>query len=460
VARPDSKPFPQPGGVRNFFLAVVALLLTATVPASAAQSVPSLSHRVWVAGDTPQVATLEALKRLGVDGFVVPIGSAVVSRGATTLTQEPFADLSRLSVLPVSIAVWVSGRGDERGDAASFWSQLAPTLRQLPGTEPIVLVTRRFWSGLPTFAAAVARQADRRVEVVVPAVELAKVLPRHGWPAIEVTAVALGQPDALGFPAALLDDELAAIDDIDHLGIGYRVAVVALSRLEPEPPSRRVDLRPLLSEEAAHFRVTDAGDVFALRKPLAWGGETLPAGSTVTLRLVDAARYARDLGLLLRPVRDGLRGWDTVTLPPPAPTAGMSREAFLDFLRGSVPYAQPQVSLHWLNRTRVEVSISNTTPYETGIGVGSNFVQLRFSGTEVLDVQLGEFLGTRYGATSASGWHAVPSPRGADTLRLYYLFLPPHEMVGGAVVSFVSQPRDVTASWSELTGASNAVTGQ
>jgi hypothetical protein len=232
-----------------------------------------------------------------------------------------------------------------------------------------------------------------------------------------------------------------------------------LPYVKPAPGSDPVDIRPLANPQTASFELGES-DRFTLRRWLAWGDRRLPPGSTVELRLVNTGRYARDLGLILRPVHTGLVGWDTVALPPLGSMVGMTREALLDFLHGSQPFPPPKVEVQWLGPTRVGLSIHNDTPHQSGMGTVGNWVELRFAGTDVLDVQLGGFSGMEWGASNGGRFKAVHAPRDANALRFHYLFLPPHDFVGGAVVSFVSRPRELRTRWGVLPGDGRALTGR
>ena len=162
----------------------------------------------------------------------------------------------------------------------------------------------------------------------------------------------------------------------------------------------------LSSGEAAAFNPGERGSVFRLRKPLDWGGVSLAVGQSVTVEMVDTATYHRDLGMLLRPVRPLLEGWDTVGLPNAEPTFGMSRGAFFEYLRGESPYPRPHVEAEWPGPTAMRVALTNPTAQASALATTGNWVELRFAGTEVRDVQLGDFGGMEYGRVGADdSWH-------------------------------------------------------
>jgi len=195
-----------------------------------------------------------------------------------------------------------------------------------------------------------------------------------------------------------------------------------------------------------------------LRRAVDWGGVAVEANQSITVELVDTARYHRDLGLLLRPVRPLLVGWDTVGLPPPEPTLGMSREAFLAYLRGGEPFPSPQVVVAWPEAGVMRVTVANPTPQASALATTGNWVELRFEGTEVRDVQLGDFAGMEYGRMVGGVWHRTVA-RDASALRLFLTFVPPQARVTGCVVTFLSHPRSVVSRWSVRLGDGSDVSG-
>ena len=193
-------------------------------------------------------------------------------------------------------------------------------------------------------------------------------------------------------------------------------------------------------------------------KPVSWGGVPVEANQTITVELVDAARYNRDLGLLLRPVRRGLEGWDTVGLPVPEPALGMSREAFLDYLQGGDPYPKPEIAIEWSGPTVMSVSLANPTPHASALARTGNWAELSFEGTEVQDVQLGDFSGMEYGRPEKGVWRPTVA-RDATALRFYLTFLAPRAKVTGCLVTFLARPRSVTARWGLRLGDGGEVNG-
>jgi len=436
----------------------LSAVVVAVAVATGAWAADGLDHRVWLAEGAVDAAATVDLTAAGVDGFVVPVGSARIETGSTTFTSRGQARPVPAPGASIAAAVWVAGEGEARGDAASFWGQVAPSARGLGDVGALVLVAPVPWEGLPSFAGAVARASGLRVELMISAVELAAAAPRGGWPDVRALAVAFGHPANFSFPDSPIDDDLDALEKLDRLGVDYRVALVIVPWSEPVPGPGRLNLRPLTSGDVVGFNPGGV-DVFTLRKALDWGGTTLAAGASLKIRATTAARYARDLGLLLRPVHDGLLGWDTVALPPPEPAAGMSREAFLDFLRGGTPFPRPQVTTRWLSGTRLEIAVANPGPHRTAFGLTSNFVEVAFRGAALRDLQLGDFSTIRYGVAGDGRWRSVDAPRSADAVRLGFLALPARELLGGAVVTFMEPPRAVRVRWGLLPGDGTQVTG-
>ena len=146
-------------------------------------------------------------------------------------------------------------------------------------------------------------------------------------------------------------------------------------------------------------------------------------------------------------------------MPRPGPAIGMSREAMIDFLRGGPTFPSPQITTRWLSPIRLEVAVANPGPHQTGLGLGRNFVEVAYQSAELRDLQLGDFASVEYGVPSAAGWRQVTAPRSADALRLGFLFLPPNELLGGAVVTFMAPPRGLRVRWGVLPGDGSQETG-
>ncbi len=444
--------------MRRWRLALpVALLLAA---AAGGQPVRSLTHRIWLLAGVPDDATLGALRAAGVNALVLPVGRVEVSGASSRLTLTPLPDLGPLSGWPVTALVWVQGSGQSSGDAGAFVDQLTPVVREVHGGAGLVLASPRFFPGFVPFAGRVAARLGQRVEVALPAADLAQHVPPGGWPRLGVVAVAFGNPAALGFPPSTLQDDLTALDALDSSRVSYRAAIVVEPRSEPAPGAAGVSLALVAGAETATYTPGERGDDFKLHRPVDWGGVPVAAGQTITVEVVDTARYHRDLGLLLRPVRPRLDGWDTAGLPRPEPALGMSREALLDYLRGGSPYPRPQVEVEWAGPTAVRVALANPTAQTGAIATTGNWVELRFSGTEVRDVQLGDFAGMEFGRIAGDGvWHRTVA-RDASALRLYLALLPPRARVGGALVTFLTRPREVRSRWRVRLGDGGDATGQ
>ena len=443
--------------VRMRLAAAFALLLAVT--GGAGEGPRRLSHRVWLLGGVPDEGALTNLRAAGVTGVVLPVGRVELGEGSCRFTLAQPADLSALAGWPVTTLVWVEGSGKASGDPESFTTQFTPVQRGVTKSEGLLLVSRRFFPGLSGFATGVAARLHRPVEVALPAQDLTQHLPKGGWPRVRPVAVAFGNPAALGFPASTLQDDLAALDALDETRLPYRVAVVVAPRVEPPPGPGGGSLAMLSSGEAAAFNPGERGSVFRLRKPLDWGGVSLAVGQSVTVEMVDTATYHRDLGMLLRPVRPLLEGWDTVGLPNAEPTFGMSRGAFFEYLRGESPYPRPHVEAEWPGPTAMRVALTNPTAQASALATTGNWVELRFAGTEVRDVQLGDFGGMEYGRVGADdSWHLTVA-RDATAIRFFLVFIPPQARVTGALVTFLSRPRDVLARWHVRLGDGTDVIG-
>jgi len=443
--------------VRTRLVAACALLLAAA--GMAGEAPRRLTHRVWLLGGIPDEGTLTALRAVGVTGLVLPVGRVEVSERSSKFTLSQLPDLSGLAGWPVTSLVWVEGSGKAAGDPGSFATQLTPVQRSGTGSGGLVLVARVFFPGLAGFAAGVAARLGQPVELALPAQDLAQHLPAGGWPRVRPLAVAFGNPGALGFPSTTLQDDLTALDTLDGAMVPYRAAVVVAPTAEPPPGPGGATLALLANGETAAFDPGARGSIFKLRKAVDWGGVPLAVGQSVKVEIVDTASYHRDLGLVLRPVRPLLEGWDTIGLPGAEPTLGMSRAAFLAYLRGETPYPRPRVEADWPSPTTVRVTLTNPTPQASALATTGNWLELRFEGTEVRDVQLGAFAGMEYGKVGADGsWHLTVA-RDASAIRLFLTLVPPQARVSGALVAFLSRPREVRARWHVRLGDGTDVGG-
>jgi hypothetical protein len=405
-----------------------------------------LTQRVWLEQAVPGEATLTALRAGGIDGVVLPVGDVEVAGKTCRFTPAPLPDLKALAGWAVTPLVWVSGANGSSGDAEKLLAELAPVQRLLPGGASMVLAARTEWEGLLGFAEDVARRRGAPVELLLPA----QALPRIGLASVpsnvRLIAAALGNPPSMGFPATTPADDLAALEQLDDAGVPYRVAIVVTPRSTPPPGPGGASLTTLASPSVSEYRPADRGDAFMLRRQIDWGGTALAAGTTVQVDAVDTARLHRDLGLVLRPVRPRLEGWDVVVLPNHEPTLGLSLEAFLDYLQGGTPFPTPVVQPEWVTPTRLRVALANPTPHGSAVASTGNFVELRFSGTQLLDVGLGDFSGTDYGRIEQETWHRTVA-RDANAVRLFVTYVPPVSRVAGAAVTFFGRPSAVSVRW-------------
>jgi hypothetical protein len=435
-------------------VAVAALLTVAGVQAEVGRT---LKHRVWLLGGVPDDAMLTALRAAGVDGLVLPVGEIELADGASRFTLSPLPDVKGLAGWSLTALVWVRGSDKASGDPGTFAAQLAPVQRSLPGGAGLLLASKQYSPGVVGLASGAARKLRQTVELALPASELAQHVPRSGWEVVHAVAVAFGNPPALSFPASTLQDDLMALDRLDAAGVSYRAAIVVAPLATPPPGPAGASLAAIVGGETSIYRPGERGDVFQLRRPVIWGGVPVEANQSITVELVDTARYNRDLGLLLRPVRPRLEGWDTAGLPAPEPTLGMSREAFLEYLQGGSPNPGPEVAVEWPAPTVMRVMLVNPTPQASALASTGNWVELRFEGTEVGDVQLGDFSGMEYGRPEKGVWHRTVV-RDATALRFYLTFLPPFARVTNCLVTFLSRPNAVSAGWRVRLGDGSDVT--
>ncbi len=423
---------------------LLALAVTAV-----AREPAGLEHRLWLWGKV-QPTQVEQARRVGVDALVVPVGEAELRGRQVTFKVQPPEDAGSLQGLPLWAAVWVSG-GEVKGQAAeSFWNQLGPAVRGLGlPFKGLVLATRALPSGLLPFARELSRLAHMPVEVGAPVSDLVRQVRQESAEGVSLVAFAFGNLSALGFSQLTPQDAFDLLGALDELGPLYRGAVVVGSRVDPAFADGQ---NPWALVQGMEYQPSAEGDVLVAR-----AGTSLPVGTKVTVQAFDAARLQRDLGLLLRPVRQRLLGWDSVGELPPAPALGLTWEAFLAFFSGEGPAPRPLARTQWISPTTVKLTLENPTPFASAFASTGNFLDLSFSGTEVKDVTLLAASGADFGKLEPG---FVRAPRGAaSVVRLYLKVIPPQTPIDVATVSFLSQPKGVQLMCTLRLGDGRQVTG-
>jgi hypothetical protein len=417
-----------------------------------------LQHRVWLLDPSVPAGAAAQLRGAGVDGFVVPVGSVEVVQGAARLTISPLPDLRGIEGMGAVPLVWVTGQGDAAGDAEAFLGQFAVVARSFREGSGVVLAARQFWPGLPRFAAALTKRLGAPVEIAMSASAIAPHLASEGWRGVAVTAVAFGSPQGLGFPPSTIHDDLQALDAIDDLDVPFRVALVVQPTVKPKAGPGGAALAELAKGTMAEYRPAQVGDSFVLRNPLDWGGVLLARGTSIEIDAVDTARYDRDLGFVLRPVRSRLLGWDTVGLPANAPTVGLSREALLDYLTGGMPRPAPEIVVDWAGPTLLRVAVDNNSHHASAAATSGNWIELSFPSGIVADVEQGEFRGLEYGQLTGTQFRRVGSGE-ASVLRFFVNLFAPMGQIGAAEVRFVQRPRELSGRWGARLSDGNDITG-
>ncbi len=436
----------------SVLLAAVAL----ATPATAVEP-NALTHRAWLLDGVPDASTLDRLRTAGLDGFVLPIGRLALGADGVRFELAPVGDVSHLRGWPVTALLWVDGEG-EVPDVDEIVTETAPVRRLLPAAGGVALAATSYTDSFVALASELADALGEQVEVVLPAAALAEHLPSGGWDELLPVAVALGTPDALGFPVTTPHDDVEALAAVGERLTPYRVAVV-VEPISAPPAQEGASIASLARAGAADYEPGEGVDEFVLRRPLTWGDSTLPAGSRVRVRAVQTAGYDRALGEALRPVDDGLLGWDTVGLPAPEPTLGMSLEGFLDYLRGGEPRPAPEIVVRWQSRTQLEVMLANDAPHASAVGVNGNWIELDFGDVPVRDIELGDFAGAEFGVVTRGRWSPAATGR-ATALRLHMTFVPAHSTLSGAIVSFVARPRSLQLRWRLRLGDGSSIQGE
>jgi hypothetical protein len=446
---------------------VIGTLLLGGVPGRCRAATPGhLSQRVWVLGELPQAAEAAALRSAGVTDLAIPVGNVQLHGGASNLTLAPMPDLQALAGWPVAALVWVQGSGSSRGDAAGFVKELAPVMRALPAGSHVLLVARQYGEGVPIFARSVAEKTGQPVELAMAVADLAAHLPGEGWVGVLPVAVALGNPDRMGFPATTRQDDMAALDKLQATTSDYRAAIVIASRATPPPAAATVTLATLATGGVTSYRPGARGDIFKVEKPVDWGGTRLAPGQQVELELYDTVRFDRDLRDLLRPARAGFVGLDVVGLPAPEPTLGMSRQAWLDYLNGGLPYPQPRVLGQWSGAT-LRLTLESSGPQASSPATTGNFIEVQFAKGDqekrstksvINDVAFGDFSGVEYGRWDKGAFKRTNASE-AEVVRFYLTVVYPFSRASGAAVMFTARPQYVQVRWGMRLGDGTDVSG-
>lgn len=433
--------------VASIGLMVRALLLALGV--AAASGPQGLEHRLWVFGKV-RPGQVEQARQVGVDALVVPVAEAEIRGGEVALNLRLPGDAGLLRGLPVWAAVWVGGGEVKSKAAESFWNQLGPAVRGLGvPVKGLVLASRALPPGFFSFARELSRLAQMPVEVGAPVPDLVREMQHQSAEGVTLVALAFGNLPVLGLPHLTPQDAAQALAVLDELGPLYRGAVVVASGVAPPFPEGQ---NPWELVQGMEYQPTAEGDVLVAR-----AGGSLPPGTRVTVQAFDAARLQRDLGLLVRPVRQRLLGWDSMGELPAAPALGLTWEAFVAFFSGEGPAPRPVVRSQWLSPTTLKVSLENPTPFASAFASTGNFLDLTFSGTEVKDVTLLSASGADFGRLEPG---FVRAPRGgASVVRLYLKVVPPQTAVDVATVSFLSRPKDIGVTCTVRLGDGRQVGG-
>lgn len=432
----------------------LACLLMA--PAAAAER--HLEHRVWLLSGVPDAGTVGTLRAAGVRGFCLPAGKVEIGDAVARFQADLPSNLSALSGSTVSAVVWVEGELRRGGDPARFAVQFGAVEGRLPGSGSLILVARRFGEGLPAFAMGVAEKLHRPVELALPASDLAANLPVGGWKGVQPLVIAFGNPPALGLAASTVQDDRLALEAVDSRGVPYRVAIVVAPLATPAPGPGGGSLAMLTQAGVSAYRPGSRGDVFVLQRSLDWGGVLLAPKVQVEVEAFDTARFDRDLAQALRPVRMGLEGWDTVGLPSPEPAIGLSREAFVDYLRGGGPSPRPVIETSWVGN-KLLLTLSNPTPHGSAVSSTGNWLQLNVLPGQVADARIGEFNGLEFGRLEGGVLRSTVL-REAAILRFYVSYLAPQARIDGASVSFLGRASEPRCRWGVRLGDGREVGGE
>jgi hypothetical protein len=434
----------------------IVMLLSVCLAGVALTAPTRLSHRLWALPGLPPQSELDVYRAAGFDEVVVPVGRAELDGGKVRLSLMPLPEAGRLVGWKVTALVMVHASGKATGDAAAFASQVTPVLGTLK-SGGILLAATGWAEGIPGFASALASKLGRTVELAMPVGDLAAHLPAGGWKGVQSVAVGLGNPGSLGFPNSTFQDDLTAIDALAGRLCPYRVAIPLASRVTPAPGASGVSLAAIAVAGVATYRPGARGDDLELVKAVDWGGVPLAAGQTIELELMDTARYHRDLTALLRPARPGFEGVDTIGFPPPEPTLGLSRQAFLDYLGGGGPSPATRVEVSWAG-TVARIDLVNPGPHASAMATTGNWVEIQATGAQIGDVSLGAFSGVEYGRWER-GVFKRTNAREAAVLRFYVTYLAPYGRISGGSVAFLGRPQSVQVRTSIRLGDGSDVTG-
>jgi hypothetical protein len=416
---------------------------------------------VWLDTDGLDEGSAVRLQRVGVDQVVVRRGSIRLTGGAPALR------LSRAPTVAASIPVAVALRVEElapdveRPMAEAMWGALAADLRGMTPSELIL--------DLPAVPPGTGRFLSHLTEVaatpVVPIVSIEQlragaagelagavrevVVPVYGTEDMDLRGI--GQRSSLELAERL--GPLAAA------GLRVRVGVVLRPRSDPGAGRWGENLDRLCEGDVAEVSTSSHLDrTFVFRKRTKWGGPVWDVDDRLALRWIDAARLHFFLSETTRLVLPELAGWDLVPLPPPAGSAGLSRDGLIAYLGGDGPAPTVDVRVGRYGR-EISVTMVNRSPFGSAVSQYGNWVEVAVESGALLAQDSGNFDRVVLGTRSSGRWQATTGT-GIDAVRFVETYLAPGEEMRTGTVRLPSSRTRATIRWNVALTTGEDVSGE
>lgn len=389
---------------------------------------------VWLGPSGIDEASALSLQRVGVDRLVVDRGQVSLAHGLPVLRLKPAPRVE--GILPAGVLLRLDQVQPELdpGAADALWRTL---LSELGGQTPaeLVLDLPRVPTGLAPF---MARLAEVATVPVVPVItvgqsarqEVAEVVAAAGRCIVLTSGnVSLMRSEARTSDLPL-DEQL---EPLASLGVRVRVAVVLFPHADPPLGSWGGDLNALTEGGLTEVSTTSSLDrTFVFRRDGEWSGRTWSSGASVAVRWVDAARLHRYLWQATHLLVPEVEGWDLVTLPPPAPALGISREALESYLAGSGPEPRLAVQVRRSGRS-LRLQAVNTGPFSSAVSSFGNWVEVAVDSGRLVAEERGDFDRILLGTRVDGEWRTAEAGA-VDAIRLAETFVGAgEEMVSGEI---------------------------
>jgi len=455
----------QEVGGRGFLPAALCLALAAGCGGGSAPSgypgAPPLVRRtvVWLGETGIDEASSLSLRRLGVDLLVVDRGRVSLAHGMPVLRLKPAPPVE--GGLPVAVALRLDEiRPDLDPEAAdALWRTL---ITELGGRPPAELLL-----DLPEVPPGMSEFVARLVQVATVAVLPVVTAEQAGREDVAAVLEAAGRCVVLTFgnlelmrPGATISD-LPLDEQLQLLaarGVRVRIGVVLRPQTDPAVSGWGDDLNPLTDQKLTQVSTSSSLDrTFVFRRDAEWSGRSWASGSSVAVRWMDAARLHRALWQATHLLVPEVEGWDLVTLPPPAPALGISREALERYLSGAGPAPALRVEVRRSGRSLRVVAV-NAGPFSSAVSAYGNWVEVAVDSGQLVAEKRGDFDRILLGSRRQGKWHTAEGGA-VDAVRLAETFVGAGEEIVSGEVRLPSSRSTVEIRWHLLLTTGESVSG-